>query len=367
MSALRTLLALLGLSGLGGAAHAAEYRRITLNDGRVLVAEVESTTATGLELAMPQGRATVRFDQVQSLEEVDQATWKAQPSWTVVVLPPAEADAALAPTLAQQLAEAVAQVPAVVVTTPDKMTRLSATQRTAFAACGTDAACIQGYLDLTGARVAVSARLEGDPSTPNLVVVSSFAQAPLARREVSVDWATDASAMRGPLRQTVETALHLKARPVDRNLPRTPSAPAATTPAADPSPTAPVAAAPTSTAPASPSPAGPSPSTLRALSWVPLPGLPSMARGDWGGAGASLAIAIPGTVGMVAVAGQASFTQGQLIATSAGSYYLLTVAVNKAFGLRGLPAPVSVVPVQGGGAVAVIHGELGGVRARGSR
>jgi hypothetical protein len=365
MSAARAFVALLGLSCLGGAARAAEYRRITVNDGRVLVAEVESTTATGLELAMPQGQATVRFDQVQSLEEVDQATWQAQPSWTIIVVPPTEVEASLAPALAQQLIEAVGQVPAVVVTTPDKMTRLSATQRTAFAACGTDAACIQGYLDQTGARVAVSARLEGNPAAPDLVVVTSFAQAPLARREVSVDWVSDPAELRGPLRQTVETALHLKPRPVERTLPRTQAAPTVSPPAADPSPPVSTAAAP-QPPPDAPA-AGPSASTLRALSWVPLPGLPSMARGDWGGAGASLAIAVPGTVGMVAVAGQASFTPGQLIATGAGSYYLLTVAVNKAFGLRGLPASVSVVPVPGGGAVPLVHGELGGLRARGSR
>ena len=372
MTAIRALLALLTLGAVGGTAQGAEYRRITLNDGRVLVAEVESTTASGLELAMPQGQASVRFDQVQSLEEVDRATWEAQPSWTVIVIPPSEGDTARAPTLAQQLAEAVAQVPALVVTTPDKMTRLNATQRTAFAACGTDAACIQGFLDQTGARVAVSARLEGDPSQPNLVVVTSFAQAPLARREVSVDWATDASAMRGPLRQSVETALHLKARPVDRALPRHPAETTAVPPPPDPAATSTATATDPGATPATspaPSPArtGPSASTLRALAWLPLPGLPSMARGDWGGVGASYAVAIPGTVGLVAVAGQASFTQGQLIAAGAGSYYLLTVAVNKSFGLRGLDMPVTVVPVAGGGAVAMVHGELGGVRARGSR
>lgn len=354
-------LLLLLLAGTAGPARAAEYRRITVNDGRVLVAAVENTTATGLELSMPQGRTTVRFDQVQSLEEVDQATWAAQPSWTVVVLPPSAADAALIATLDQQLRQAVAEVPAIVATTPDKMSRLTTSQRTAFAACGTDAACIQGFLDATGARVAVSARLDGPADDRSLVVVTSFAAAPLARREVSVDWLPDASAMAGPLRQTVETAMHLQPRPVERVLPRSaePATATATTtpPVETTSPAQPLAEPRAATASR-----GPSDAALRAMSWVPLPGLPSAARGDWGGFGASWAVVAPGSVAMVAVAGQASFTRPQMLAAGIGGFYVLTVAANKAIGLRGIDAQLSAAPLRGGGAVIGLSGSLGARR-----
>jgi len=383
-----TLLGLLGLALGAGTARAEEYRRITLADGRILVAVVEDTTDLGLSLVMPQGHETVRFDQVQSLEDVDSATWQAQPSWAIIVLPPDAASASLAPTLATLLPSATGQIPAVVVTSPALQSRLTPAERQGLAGCGADASCSQFFLDRTGAHAAVDVHVEKLHGIRQVTVGSVFSGAPHARREITVDWSDDPKLMADRLRQSVQAVLHLDPTPAGRTLPRpdtvavaptapAPTAPAPTAPApTGPTPTAPAPTGPTPTgpttgpttpavpAPVTPAapPSGPSAGTLRALAWVPLPGLPSMARKDGGGAAACLGITLPATAGMVYVAGSSSFTRTQLLTTGLASYYLLTVATNQAFGLRGIDAHVSAMPLPEGGAVIGVGGNLGGPR-----
>lgn len=326
-------------------AQAAEYRRITLNDGRVLVAAIVASSAQGLELSTPQGLTSVGFDQVQALEEVDQATYDKQPVWTIVVLPPSPADASLD----EQLLAAAADIPAVDVTTTDKMSLLTEGQRGSFGRCAADPACVQGFLDQSGAQAAISARFEGTEDDRSLVIMSNFAGAPLARREVSKHWNPNHDAMAGPLRQATEESLHLTPRPIQP----TPQGGTAGQPVDG---SARSQQAKTHT--------GPDDGTLKSLVWVPLPGMPSLAQHDWAAVATSWAIVAPGTAAMVAVAGKVSFSRPQLALTGVASYYLLTVAVNKAVGLRHLDATVAAAPLPGGGAAIYVTAPLGGRRAR---
>ncbi|NOY25815.1 MAG: hypothetical protein GXP62_08060 [Oligoflexia bacterium] len=180
--------------------------------------------------------------------------------------------------------------------------------------------------------------------------MSNFADAPLARREVSNRWNPDHGAMAGPLRQATEESLHLTPQPaqsprnggtvqhpIDNSAAASQQAEART---------------------------GPDDSTLKSLVWVPLPGMPSLAQHDWAAVATSWAIVVPGTAAMVAVAGKVSFSRPQLALTSVASYYLLTVAVNKAVGLRHLDATVAAAPLPGGGAAIYVSGHLGRRQAR---
>lgn len=397
-------LLVLGALLWGAPAAAQEYRRVSIADGRQVVARIEGTTATGLNLAIPQGRLEVRFDQVVSLEEVTAGVYQAQEPWTVVVVPPLAQDLARAPELAELLLVAAQDLPATTVTTPDRLSRLDQAERAAFAACGSNASCLQGYLDLSGATAVVSAKVAGTDAAPEIVVGAIYRQAPRSRREVGLARPASGADYQGILRQAVETALHLQARPValppaqPTPAPLPPVQPPAEEPVADGTPLPPAdppsdpaplpappeqqpapeppAADPAAADPAAADPApgqppaargGPSDATLRALAWVPLPGTPSLARKDWGGFAASMGVALPGSALMVGIAGQASFTREQLIATGVGSFYILTVAMNKAIGLRGLDAGVAVQPRTDGGLVIGVQGPLGGPAHRGKR
>ncbi len=383
-------LLILALLGLSLPATAAEYRRITVNDGRVLIAEVADTTDTGLRLVLHQGRTLVAFQDVVNLEDVDVSTWDSQEDWQLIVVPPKPQDLQRAPELQETLTAAAAGIPASTPLRPADVTTLSVTDRGRLANCGTDSGCVQGYLDKSGADVLVAARVQGPADAPEIVVTATYATAPRAWREVAFDRPSGAGSYAGVMRQAIETALHLDPRPAGLTaadglgpgaLPDAAQPP--TTPGAlpDAEPEQAPGALPTADAsssePAPPDPApvqdltdldkpagapmgGPSRSTLRALSWVPLPGTPSLARGDWGGFAGSMGVVVPGTAAMVYVAGKASFSREQLIATGAGSFYVLTVAMNKAFGLRGLGGELAVQPLPGGGLVLGLQGPLGG-------
>ncbi|RME28755.1 MAG: hypothetical protein D6798_01670, partial [Deltaproteobacteria bacterium] len=202
-------LAVLAALGFGLPASAAEYRRVTVDDGRVLLAEVADTTDTGLRLRLPQGTTLVAFQDVVNIEEIDEETWRNQEPWQLVVVPPTPRDLQRAPELADALTAAAHDLSATVPVRPADLATLPVEDRGRLARCGTDRACLQGYLDRSGADVLVAARVQGPPDAPEIVVAATWAAAPATWREVGFDRPTDASIYVGVLRQAIETALHL--------------------------------------------------------------------------------------------------------------------------------------------------------------
>lgn len=346
-----------------GAAHAAEYRKVTLQDGRTLVAEVLDTKPTGLELRLPQGETQVPFDTIASLEPVDASVFESQGPWTIVVLPPPRGIDDLAPGLSDQVKAGVDAIPDTVRTAPQQLTTLDPAGRARFSACGVEPLCIQRHLDQSEATAAISVTVEDASGGRQIVVTGAFSNAPRARREVTVDWNADPAMLSVPIAQAVQTALHLEPTTKAVVLPR-PDDPVAQV---EPEPTNPVEPKPEKPPKAEKPPKeGPSPQALRAMSWAPVPGLPSAARGDWGGFAASWGVVVPGSAAMVYLSGEAGFTPEQFLLTAVGGSYLLTVTANKAIGLRGLDATVSAAPLPGGAALSV-SGTLGGTPERRGR
>jgi len=91
------------------------------------------------------------------------------------------------------------------------------------------------------------------------------------------------------------------------------------------------------------------------LSWIPVPGLPSLARRDMKGFALSWGVVVPGSVAMVGVAGYSSFRSRQFAALGILSYGALTIATNRVVGLRGLgELSVGAAPTPAGGMVVQV-------------
>jgi hypothetical protein len=308
---------------------AAEYRRLELADGRALEVQVLQTTGDGLELAVPPGRLRVGFDQVLSIQEMDQADYTNQPPWRILVR--ASGDAGVD---TQVLAELAAMPGVTVVPGP-----LPAEEVAGLAACGVDAACVQRSLTPTLADVALVVT-----TTPNtLSVQSAWTGVGGFLPTGAVPMPTDPASLGLAVSHALHEGLGL--------LP--PPAPLATMPAAWPQPGSPepisASPAPTPVAPAPTPLADPQPRTRvvnPALAFVPIPGFPEWVAGRPGRAAAATAITLPLTAGLVYVAGAQSREPGALWALSAAGYYALCVTTSRAF----LPV---VSPTEGGAQVSV--------------
>lgn len=325
-----------------------EYRRIHVDDGRILLGAVEASTATGLEVSLPQGRTTLRYEQVLNLEEIAPTAVQNQPAWSVALVLPAEGSDPRLESLRIGATAALGAIPATTTTASRDLLRLSQDDRQALVGCRGDATCLQPLTDLSGAAVLVSMTFETSAPDSAVLIATTFAQAPRARREINVSWETDPAALQASLLRGTQLAMHLQPAPATARV---------LTPPVEPPPIEPPPVAKAE-------PPELSEGRLRALAWLPVPGLPSLARRDWAGFGASWGVAVPGSLAMFALAGEASFSRAQLAATGIGSFYLLTVTTNTAFGLRGLETTVAVAPLPEGGAAVQVSGPLGERRSR---
>lgn len=97
---------------------------------------------------------------------------------------------------------------------------------------------------------------------------------------------------------------------------------------------------------------------VAAWSFVPVPGLPSLMRKDYGGFGGALASTIALSAGWVGVSGATTTRRGEFIALATVGSYLSCVSSNQLFGSLGLKrqaAGVSVGPTLGPDGVDGVH------------
>ena len=71
-------------------AHAGEYRKLTLTDGRVLYVDVRQTVMSGLEIATPQGTSTIAFELLVNMEPIKPNEYIEQENWVVYLYGPEE-------------------------------------------------------------------------------------------------------------------------------------------------------------------------------------------------------------------------------------------------------------------------------------
>lgn len=328
-------LSLLMLLCAGSDGLAAEYRRVTLADDRQVVAEVVGTDENGQVLRLPQGQMTVSFSEILSMDVINATEFDAQRPWRVVVLPFAvirpdweEAAERLRTGVRQELG----QLQRVNESGPDAFRgRLSEQEIQNLAACGINPACAAPLGRNAGATLVVMGAVgESAEGLPELTLLSVWSGAPNAQRRSTVELRSDPGLDRAPLRAATYAVLHL-------DLPAEPAA----APLADAAP-----------APAQKPTPPIDPARLRKLSYLPVPGLPSLVQGDRVGVAASLAIAVPGAVAIVAVAGHAATQPAGMIGLSLLGCYGMSVAVNQAIGLRGLQVAVHPLP-EGGASLQV--------------
>jgi len=321
---IRPALVLAALS-VAPSALAAEYRAFTLTDGRTFVAEVLSTEATGMRVRVPAGETTVPFEQLVDMVPVEESAYLSQDEWLVYVA----ADGAYQ----SGFAAAFHAIPGVVVA-DDATASLSGEERRAAAVCGADLACVVDALDGNARWMwVVVGKMEGADA------VFEGATTKGATRTRSSAPRSDVGAVNAAAWQVLGLTPHASSvvsltpepeEPEPKG-PRTPREPREREPMTS--------------------------ERATALSFIPLPGAPNAAAGDWAGFGIGLAAVIPATVVWVGATGKASQSAGGHVAMALGGYYAATVATNhilSATRLRDRGIAVGVAPTRGEGAQVTV-------------
>lgn len=304
---------LLALLAATASADDRQFRHLKLVDGRTLTVEILSTEPTGLRVRLPQGTTLVSFELLVDMVPIDQAAWDNQPPWIVYVdLPPPHQEVAVEllgaiPNLSvHPLTEAVGGV--------------TAAMAAEAAGCERKIDCVTAAIGSTPWKYVVT----GDPAGTGLVVRAKVSTANLPANETSL---TDAG--RDALWYGLHDALDLE-RPGQ-------GPPKAATPTKEPGRF--------------------DDGRVVALSFVPFPGVPSLAQKDAGGFALALGVVVPSTALWVGAVGQTGQSAPEFVGLSAAGYYALTVLANQVAGFRSLEKSrrigVGAAPAPGGGTVTI--------------
>ncbi|MCB9681884.1 MAG: hypothetical protein H6733_10465 [Alphaproteobacteria bacterium] len=329
----RPVLACAAWGALASVAHAGEYRRLTVDPGLNLDVEILATTGEGFEVQVPQGRLSLPFDQVWQLDELPGPEAVRATPWRVQLVADAEAT--------RLLTAAWSGIDGLTLDVVDGATRK---------ACGDRLDCYVDRLPVDGWRFVVVASTDKDGvhAAGALTGTARVARGDADRSPAAV--ASLARQLLGLLPEDdVPAALVAVLSPRDatprERPPREPDA-------------APVARA--RPVPATPdAPAAPRARTTTGrrvgLAFVPFPGVPSLARGDWGGFALALGTTAATTAGWVGVTGTTSTSRDEWIGLSVAGAYVLSVASSELFAhvdLRRHRVAVTALPVLGPGGVS---------------
>jgi hypothetical protein len=304
------------------AAHAVEpqYRQMKLVDGRVLSAEILATEAQGLRVHTPQGEMLVSFELLLDMVPISQAQYESQAKWVVYYDFPDEFRAE-----ALELLAAIPGVEPQAVDTPGNGVGSEAAFKAA--SCEQDVECMAAAVSRSSWKWVVAAR---PADTGGWVMSAKLNTATDPAEQIVLD---------GTGRAELWPGLH-RALGLD---PPSGGPPRATN---DPPPEA-----------------GSRELTEKgvvSLSFVPVPGLPSLLQKDWAGVAMGVGIAVPASVVWGAGLNQSAQTEGEFWGLWAGGTYAAIVLANQVTGLRSLEkhkVVVSGLPSERG-AMLVVGGEL---------
>ncbi|MFK7928812.1 MAG: hypothetical protein AB8H79_11535 [Myxococcota bacterium] len=359
-----------------------DLRTVTMTDGRTMVGKVVTTEAGGILLQIPQGEFIVGFDDLKDIAPAPASAWRSQPVWEVVVVGPDEER--------RWVEQALRTYPQVKIAGDDGVTRgLSIDDRLSAQKCAPkNLTCAQSAAKRAGAWSWI---VTIDPSDSGVVLRGASSTGPRtgarplqAFRDPS-ELLPALDSLMGlknvPNRQASEGILMAaggsksKTKGPKDKVAKAPKdkAPKDKVAKADkPAKDKPVKDKPAKDKPAKdtvamadkpPKDKGSSSSGslgkigLDAL--VPLPGYPSLKRGDSQSFAMAMAVAVPVTAGWVGLTGNEASSLPEHIALSAGGYYAATVAINHIFGQRTLRrTTLTVAPNRGGGATVQLSGQL---------
>jgi hypothetical protein len=323
--------ALLLAALLPSLAWAGEARRIVVTPALPLEGEVLETTAEGFLVRVPQGDLLVPFELVEDLTNLE-AVPASTPSWTVVVAgdgPRADA-----------IRAAYGTLDGLSVRSPAGW---DAAMGSKTAACGLDLDCLSAGVAENAEPTEWVFAAVPTPQTQGLVLETRLVAAgrgrsvPVALDDPAGDWTAAVRESLGLERSESGadafapklSGILSELRNADRRI------------------------------------ATPKTWTSRrvaALSFVPVPGLPSLLQKDYGTFGGALASSIALTAGWVGTTGFTSTDRGEHIALSVLGAYVSTVASNQVFGhiaLRRRSPLVGVAPTFGpagvDGAALTVH------------
>ena len=307
---MRTPLALT-LLALSGPALGAEYRQITLADGRTLPAEISSITATEMTLKTPQGTVIVSPNDLRDMTPISAEDYAKIPPWQVLVLPFAGGtnltdDSEFAQLFSLRVMESIPAVNPLPVT--GLPSSVSQTTLSALKLCGTDLQCATRHGQDVGADVVVMGRTTPSSTGNTLTLGAVFVDAPTARKRVQVNYEGQLIDKRREMTDSLYATLFL-VPPPDATIP-------------------------TVTAPAKPPKTPPTTSgepNLARLAWTPVPGITPYLQNDMAGFASALGVVAVGTTASVYMAGHATYAAPQMVAMTALSTYGLTVFVNHLF------------------------------------
>jgi hypothetical protein len=307
-------------------AQAAEYRAVHLTDGRTIKAEILGFTETAVTLGIPQGTMVFSPDLLDRMDPLSVAEYRAQPSWRIAILsfsassPARQADARTAQMLA---ARALGAIPGVISGSPtDIPGDIRDAQRQALAGCRTDLLCAMREGEAAGIDVVMMGEIRESTGGAELRISALWVKHPEARRRLSITLKGSPVDHRSEIYDSQHKLLLLAA----------PTTSLAAAPLQETGHAAPVVRAPVKREPLSEA-------TLRGMAWAPIPGLPHLVRGDHSAFAKSLAVAGVGAAVGIGMAGRATTTKGQFIATSLLSTYTFTALANQLFWPSETPSP----------------------------
>lgn len=311
----------LALTAWAPSALAAEYRAFTLTDGRTFVAEVLASEGTGMRIRLPPGESFVPYENLADMAPVDEAAFATQDDIYVYVVSDAP--------YRSGFQASYRGLPGVTLVGADPDPILSPEEQRAAALCGTDLACVVAAVDDNAHWMwVVLGQMDGTDATFESTVSKGGSRTLARAPRADVDAVT--SAARAAIGLSTAATLIREPVPVVADPVRPPREPR--------------------------SPRAPREMTADravALSFVPVPGLPSAAAGDWGGFGIGLATALPATAVWVGATGKTAQSPFGHVALGLGGYYAATVVTNQilsATRLRDDGLAVGVAPIRGEGA-----------------
>jgi hypothetical protein len=294
-----------------------QYRHMVLGDGREFDAVILATDDTGFRVRVPQGELNIGFDLLEDMSPGTRADWETQPDWRVLLVAP--------PARSAGLAAAFKAVPHVQVFTPDEggAQGLTPAMLGRVESCKLAVDCIADAVrDVPWVWVVAASQEGSNLSFRARTNKGGRFKSPILASMIQADQIAGAA----------WSALELT--------PFSPKSPSSAKSADQPKVTKqkrPDDAAVEPRAQREPLDA----KQTAALALVPVPGFPSLVRGDASRFGLALASVVPATAAWVGAVGESSQSAHTFIGLSAAGYYAFTVIANQAFGPHDDASPIA--------------------------
>ena len=285
----------------------AQYRTLTLVDGRILTAEVVATEPQGLLLEMPQGRAVVEFEMLRDMSPTTKEAYQSQDDWVVWVQVPV--------VYQDRVEEMLDEMPGIDGALAGYGGGVSGGATADVVACESDIECIARAAADTPWKWIITGRLDGAGRLELFSRTNTRENLPVHR--VSLDKTE---------RQDFWFALHelLRLKVPELGPPEVEQ---------------------DSTILDGPTRTRMSARRVTALSFLPVPGLPSLLQKDYQGFGTSLGIVVPSTAVWVSAVGYSEPSAAEFGLLSFAGYYTATVLTNQVMGMRSLRKSQPVVGI----------------------